>query len=88
MTMRTTKKRTRTTNKRPDPVFSEKQQKAAVPLGMAAFLVVEKSPVCLVSATYCNKNAIVFCDIYPKYDRKFSCFPNCGGRVNCVKLLL
>lgn len=33
--MRTTKKRT--TNKRPDPVFSEKQQKAAVPLGMAVF---------------------------------------------------
>ncbi len=34
--MRTKKKRT--TNKRLDPVFSEKQQKAAVPQGMAAFL--------------------------------------------------
>lgn len=75
--MRTTKKRT--TNKRPDPVFSEKQQKAAVPLGMAAFLVVEKSPVCLVSATYCNKSAIIFCDITQNMTENSVDFPIVGG---------
>ena len=79
--MRTTKKRT--TNKRPDPVFSEKQQKAAVPLGMAAFLVVEKALLVSLAQHTATRAQLYFVTFGQNMTENSVAFPIVGGGKLC-----